>query len=461
MTILTVALLILVLLGVLWLVFRPATGGNGASEAQLRAALADSESRLRAEQQAALAAQLTPVNAALDRLQAAQGENREAILRQQGETFAVRFEALALKLDEALKGARKEQGEQLQQVQTQLHDALRAGREDQAKNLETLGGRVEKRLETIQAASEKKLEEVRLTVDERLQTTLEKRLSESFQKVQESLDKVQRGLGEMQTLAQDVGGLKRVLSGVKTRGILGEQQLGALISDHLVPGQFAAQVAVTEGREAVDFAVKMPGVSGDEPLWLPIDAKFPTEDYERLRIAQEAADLPGIRAAEKALEARLTIEARRIQAKYLAPPATTDFAVMYLPSEGLYAEALRLPGVFQKLQLDHKVTIAGPTTLSALLNALQVGFRTLAISRRSAEVWQVLGEVKTEFGRFGQWIDSVNKKIEAAGKEIAQVATRTRAMDRKLRTVEQLPDQAAPAGVLPLAPADEDDETPV
>ncbi len=460
MTALIIVLLALILLAALWLIFRPQGNGAGGNDRLLRAALADSESRQRAEQQTAMASQLTPVNAALDRLQVSQGENREAILRQQGETFAVRFDALALRLDESLKGGRAEQGEQLRQVQAQLQESLRAGREDQAKNLELLGGRVEKRLEIIQAASEKKLEEVRLTVDERLQTTLEKRLSESFQKVQESLDKVQRGLGEMQSLAQDVGGLKRVLSGVKTRGILGEQQLGALLSDHLSPGQYGEQVAVTEGREAVDFAVKMPGISGEEPLWLPIDAKFPTEDYERLRMAQEAADLPAVRLAEKALESRLTGEARRIQAKYLAPPATTDFAVMYLPSEGLYAEALRLPGLFQKLQHDYKVTIAGPTTLSALLNALQVGFRTLAISRRSAEVWQVLGEVKTEFGRFGQWIDSVNKKIEAAGKEIAQVATRTRAMDRKLREVEVLPDHpVAPA--LPLTPADEeDDETP-
>ncbi len=442
-------LLIVVIVQLLILLLRkPGEEGSAA----VRSALADAESRQRMEQQAALAAQLAPVNAALGRVQSALAESRDAILREQAEKFAESFASLTERLEQALRLAREEQ-----------LGALQKGREEQAKNSETLAGRVERRLEAVQKTSERKLEEVRLTVDERLQATLEKRLTESFQRVQESLDKVQRGLGEMQTLAQDVGGLKRVLSGVKTRGILGEAQLGALIADHLTTDQFRAQASVGDGREAVDFAVRLPGPD-ESPVWLPIDAKFPTEDYDRLRAAQDAGDAAAVKASEKALETRLVTEAKRIQSKYLLPPQTTDFAVMFLPSEGLYAEALRLPGLFQRLQLDQRVTIAGPTTLSALLNALRVGFRTLAISKQSAEVWRVLADVKTEFGKFGQWLDSVNKKIAAAGKEMEQLATRTKAMDRKLRTVEALPSSNEPpltARELPLgAPDDEDDEAP-
>ncbi|CAD5366464.1 DNA recombination protein RmuC homolog [Rubrivivax sp. A210] len=312
---------------------------------------------------------------------------------------------------------------------------------------------VETRLAALQEGNEKKLEQMRATVDEKLHATLEQRLGESFRQVAERLEQVHRGLGEMQALARDVGALNRVLTNVKTRGVFGEVQLAALLEQVFTPGQYAANVATVPGSaERVEFAIRLPGRGAgradDAPLWLPIDAKFPREDYERLLDASERADAPAMEAAAKAIETRLRLEARSIRDKYLAPPHTTDFGVLFLPTEGLYAEALRRPGLAEALQREHKVMLAGPTTLLALLNSLQMGFRTLALEQRSAEVWDVLAAVKTEFGKFGEVLAKTRKKLEEASHSIDLAETRTRAMARQLRSVEALPEGRA-AELLP------------
>ncbi len=299
---------------------------------------------------------------------------------------------------------------------------------------------VDGRLTAIQGDNAQKLEEMRRTVDEKLHATLEQRLGESFRLVSERLEQVQRGLGEMQSLAHGVGDLKRVLSNVKTRGTWGEVQLGALLEQLLTREQFASSVATRPGsNERVDFAIRLPGQGEGAAVWLPIDAKFPIEDYQRLLDAQEAGDAARVEAAGRAIEARLKLEARSIREKYIAPPQTTDFAMLYLPIEGLYAEALRRPGLAECLQRDFRVSLAGPTTLAALLNSLQMGFRTLAIEQRSAEVWAVLGAVKAEFGKFGEALAHTRKKLEEASHSIGKAETRTRQLSRKLREVEALP----------------------
>ncbi|WP_326534507.1 DNA recombination protein RmuC, partial [Pseudorhodoferax sp.] len=281
---------------------------------------------------------------------------------------------------------------------------------------------------------------MRATVDEKLHATLEQRLGESFKQVAERLEQVHRGLGDMQTLARDVGSLSRVLSGVKTRGVFGEVQLAALLEQVFTPEQYGVNVATVPGsRERVEFAVKLPG-SAETPIWLPIDAKFPREDYERLLDAQERADAAGAEAAAKALEGRLRLEARTIADKYLAPPHTTDFALLFLPTEGLYAEALRRPGLFEALQREQRVMLTGPTTLLATLGSLQMGFRTLALEKRSSEVWAVLGAVKTEFGKFGDVLAKTKKKLDEASGTIGDAEVRTRQMARKLKGVEQMPE---------------------
>ena len=287
---------------------------------------------------------------------------------------------------------------------------------------------------------------MRRTVDEKLHATLEQRLGESFRQVAERLEQVHKGLGEMQTLAQGVGDLKHLLTNVKTRGMFGEAQLGALLEQVLSPEQFAAQVATRPGSKAVvDFAIRLPGRTGEEgaAVWLPIDAKFPNEDYERLLDAQQRADPAAAEAAAKALEQRIRLEARGIADKYLEPPHTTDFAILFLPTEGLYAEVLRRPGLMDALQRQHRVTLAGPTTLLAMLNSLQMGFRTLALEKRSSEVWQVLGAVKTEFGKFGDVLAKVQNQTQTVLNTLGQAQVRTRAMGRALRQVEALPDAQA------------------
>ena len=308
------------------------------------------------------------------------------------------------------------------------------------ERFERLKMSVEGRLTAIQADNASKLEEMRRTVDEKLHATLEQRLSESFKLVSERLEQVHRGLGEMQSLAAGVGDLKRVLSNVKTRGTWGEVQLSALLEQLLTVDQFAANVATRPGSsERVDFAIRLPGKGDGAVVWLPIDAKFPIEDYQRLMDAQEKGEPALVEEAGRAIEVRLKNEARSIRDKYVAPPHTTDFALLYLPTEGLYAEALRRPGLADTLQREWRVSLAGPTTLAALLNSLQMGFRTLAIEQRSAEVWAVLGAVKTEFGKFGEALAHTKKKLDEASNSISKAETRTRQLSRKLRDVEALP----------------------
>lgn len=308
------------------------------------------------------------------------------------------------------------------------------------ERFERLKGGVEGRLAAIQADNASKLEEMRRTVDEKLHATLEQRLGESFKLVSERLEQVHRGLGEMQTLAAGVGDLKRVLTNVKTRGTWGEVQLAALLEQVLTADQYSTNVAVRPGSaERVDFAIRLPGKDDGALVWLPIDAKFPIEDYQRLIDAQEHGDLAAAEEAARAVETRLKAEARSIREKYVQPPHTTDFAILYLPIEGLYAEALRRPGLAEALQRDWRVSLAGPTTLAAMLNSLQMGFRTLAIEQRSAEVWAVLGAVKTEFGKFGEALAHTRKKLEEASSSIGKAETRTRVLSRKLKEVEALP----------------------
>ena len=309
-------------------------------------------------------------------------------------------------------------------------------------------------LAQLQTTNTAKLDEMRATVDEKLQSTLQARLGESFKQVADRLEQVHKGLGEMQTLAQGVGDLKHLLTNVKTRGIFGEAQLASLLEQVFTPDQFAAQVATRPGsKNVVDFAIKLPGkLDSGAPLWLPIDAKFPNEDYERLLDAQANADVAGAEAAGKALEARIRLEARSIADKYLEPPHTTDFAILFLPTEGLYAEVLRRPGLMESLQRDHRITLAGPTTLLAMLSSLQMGFRTLALEKRSSEVWQVLGAVKTEFEKFGGVLAKVKSQTQTVLNTLDSAETRSRAMGRALKKVEALPETQAQA----LIPFDKD-----
>jgi DNA recombination protein RmuC len=314
--------------------------------------------------------------------------------------------------------------------------------ESNAKKMEELKLTVEGKLTQLQTDNANKLEEMRRTVDEKLQGTLDKRLGESFKQVSERLEQVHKGLGEMQTLANGVGDLKKVLTNVKTRGTWGEMQLANLLEQVLTPEQYAQNVATKYGsNEHVEFAIKLPGRDERDGgvVWLPIDAKFPKEDYERLVEAAEHADVAALEEAGKQLEARVKAEARDIRDKYIDPPHTTDFAILFLSTEGLYAEVLRRPGLMDVLQRDYRVTIAGPTVLGALLNSLQIGFRTLAIEKRSSEVWKVLASVKTEFGKFGDFMDRVQKKLQEASNVIDTAATRTKAIERKLRNVHELP----------------------
>ncbi len=307
---------------------------------------------------------------------------------------------------------------------------LKGMREEQAKQAEDL-----------RTGNEKKLEEMRKTVDEKLQGTLEKRLGEAFKQVGERLESVQKGLGEMKQLAEDVGDFKKVLTNVKSRGTWGEVQLRAILEEMLTPTQWEANVKPIPGSNAiVEFAIRLPGTDSQDQVWLPIDSKFPQEDYARLQDAQDRADVAGIETASKALANAIISAAKDIREKYVAPPNTTEFAILFLPTEGLYAEALRQQKVVDTLN-DLRITLAGPTTLSAILNALRMGFHTLAIEKRSSEVWEVLGAVKTEFGKFGDVLDKLGNQLKTAQNTINATGQRTRAMERKLRTVEELPEE--------------------
>jgi DNA recombination protein RmuC len=323
--------------------------------------------------------------------------------------------------------------------------------ESNEKKLTELRNAVEIKLTQIQTDNATKLEEMRKTVDEKLQGALEKRLGESFKLVSDRLEQVHKGLGEMQALAVGVGDLKKVLTNVKTRGTWGEIQLGNLLEQVLTPEQYAQNVQTKQNSsERVEFAVKLPGHDGDgQTVWLPIDAKFPKEDYERLMEAAERADAVGVEEAAKQLEARIKSDAKNIRDKYLDPPNTTDFGILFLPTEGLYGEVLRRPALTEFLQREFRVNVAGPTTLWAILNSLQMGFRTLAIQKRSSEVWTLLGAVKTEFGKFGEVIEKVQKKIQEAGNAIDSAASKTKTIQRKLKSVQELPAGDA-AKLIPL-----------
>ena len=310
------------------------------------------------------------------------------------------------------------------------------------QKLDNIRKTVEDRLKAMQDDNSQKLEMMRATVDEKLHDTLERRLGDSFKLVCDRLDLVHKGLGEMQSLASGVGDLKKVLSNVKVRGTLGEIQLGNLLEQILTPEQYAKNVAVKKGRENVEYAVKLPG-KDDVVVWLPIDAKFPVEDYQRLIDAQERADLGMIEELGKALEARIRQEAKDIRDKYIDPPNTTDFGILFLPFEGLYAEVLRRPGLFELLQREYKVTITGPTTIAAFLNSLQMGFRTLAIEKRASEVWGLLAAVKNEFGKFGDLLDKTQKQVDAVRTTIEDAARKSRTIERKLKDVQALPSSEA------------------
>jgi DNA recombination protein RmuC len=355
--------------------------------------------------------------------------------------------------------------QQLVQLRTTLSDTLMRQLQDMsesnARRLAEVRTTLDGQLTLLQQSNAAKLDEMRATVDEKLQSTLQARLGESFKQVAERLEQVHKGLGEMQTLAQGVGDLKHLLTNVKTRGMFGEAQLAALLEQVFAPDQYATQVATRPGsRNVVDFAIRMPGRSlGGEPCWLPIDAKFPNEDYERLLDAQQRADLEGAEAAARGLEQRIKLEAKSMADKYLEPPHTTDFAILFLPTEGLYAEVLRRPGLMEVLQREYRVTLAGPTTLMAMLNSLQMGFRTLALEKRSSEVWQVLGAVKTEFGKFGDVLAKVKSQTQTVLNTLDSAETRSRAMNRALKTVEALPQDLA-RQVLPLDAANGSDSEP-
>ncbi|MDT6960030.1 DNA recombination protein RmuC [Cupriavidus sp. SZY C1] len=363
---------------------------------------------------------------------------------------------LRAELADNARGSRSEAGQQMLRFQQQLSAQLTSIATVQQQQLAQMSEANERRLADVRATLEQKLrdieannaaklEEMRRTVDEKLHATLEQRLGESFKLVSERLEQVHRGLGEMQVLAQGVGDLKRVLTNVKTRGTWGEVQLAMLLEQILTPDQYSKNVETVQSSGArVEFAIRLPGREvGGSPVWLPIDAKFPKDQYERLVDAQERGDVDGVQLASRELEVAVRREAQTIAEKYLAPPATTDFAILFLPTEGLYAEVLRRPGLTDLLQRDFRVTVAGPTTLTALLNSLQMGFRTLALEKRSSEVWEVLGAVKTEFGKFGEVLAKTRDTLVRAARNIEQAEVRTRQMERKLRTVEALPGEMA------------------
>jgi DNA recombination protein RmuC len=425
------ALLALVLLVLLWLAWlalrRPDDAPLRALERSLRDEVHDSARGTRQELLASL------------------GLFQQTLLAQSGD--------VARTQNEQIDSFRVQLAALQQQLGSTLAEQLRALSETNERRQGELRQAVETRLAALQDGNEKKLEQMRATVDEKLQSTLEQRLGESFRQVAERLEQVHKGLGDMQALARDVGALNRVLTNVKTRGVYGEVQLAGLLEQVFTPEQYATNVATVPGsNERVEFALRLPGRRDDgQPLWLPLDAKFPREDYERLLDAQDRADAPAAEAAAKAIETRLRLEARSIREKYLAPPHTTDFAILFVPTEGLYAEALRRPGLVEALQREHKVMLAGPTTLLAVLSSLQMGFRTLALEKRSAEVWEVLGAVKTEFAKFGEVLAKTKKKLDEASSTIEQAQTRSNVMTRRLKAVEAMPEPRV-AQLLPGLP---------
>jgi DNA recombination protein RmuC len=363
---------------------------------------------------------------------------------------------VVLLMRRANQGAATELAKRLETIDRSLRDEFSRNREEAgasaknqreelARSLEGVRSIVDVRLRQLQDDNAQQIDKMRATVDEKLQGTLEKRLGESFKLVSDRLEQVHQGLGAMQQLASDVGGLQRVLTNVKTRGGWSEWQLGVLLDEMLTPEQFAKNIKMRDDTdERVEFAIKLPGDENGAPVWLPIDAKFPMEHYDRLAAAQEKGDAAAVEIAIKTLETQLKRCAKDICEKYINPPNTTDFALLFLPSEGLYAEAIRRVGLVQNVQRDCRVTFVGPTTLAALLNSLQMGFRTLAIQKRSSEVWNLLAAVKTEFGKFGESLSAVKDKIDQASRKMEDVDVRSRAITKKLRAVEELPSNPQP-----------------
>ena len=418
------ALLTLLLVVVLWIALRrpPVDAGAERQARDLRDEVQRSAQGTRQELVATLGD--------MQRTLLAQHSDGTRTQNEQIDSFSRQLVAMQQQLANSLAQASRAQVEQGERVRASLDLRMNEVRVT-----------VQTRLDAIQADNEKKLEQIRVTVDEKLHATLEQRLGESFRQVAERLEQVHRGIGEMQKLASDVGSLSRVLSNVKTRGTFGEVQLGALLEQVFAPAQYAKNVETVPGsNQRVDYAVKFPGRAIDEPVWLPIDCKFPREDYERLVEAHERADAAAVEVSARAIEVRLRAEAKTIRDKYLAPPHTTDFAILFVPTEGLYAEALRRPGLFELLQRDHRVTLAGPTTLLAVLTSLKVGFNTLALEQRSNEVHEMLTVVKTEFGRFGHVLANVKRQASTVVKSLGEAEVRTRQMARALKAVEAAPE---------------------
>ncbi len=411
-----IAVAVVAILVLLVPVFLGRNAGQGDAR-ELRRELADGLDR----GSKALISQLTAISAV-------QNNQIDAFSRQLTELVAAnerRFQELRESVEARLRAA--------------IEDA-RGGREESAATLKRFGESLNERFEAIRKDNTEQLERMRVTVDEKLHATLEQRLGESFKLVSDRLEAVHKGLGEMQTLATGVGDLKRVLSNVKARGIWGEVQLGALLEQILAPEQYARNVATRPGsKERVEYAIRLPGREGQAQVWLPIDAKFPVEDYERLSAAQDRVDPVAVEEAAKGLEARIKLEARSIRDKYLEPPETTDFAILFLPTEGLYAEAARRPGLAEFVQRECRVTIAGPANLTMMINSLQMGFRTLAIEKRASEVWQLLGGVKTEFGKFAAVLARTKAQLQTVANTIDDAEVRTRQIERKLKDVESLP----------------------
>ncbi|MBK6337136.1 MAG: DNA recombination protein RmuC [Betaproteobacteria bacterium] len=386
-------------------------------------------------------------------LATARSESAAAAVAARAE-LATNLARFSQSLQQQLAGMASGQGEQMQHFGLRLAELTRTNQE----RLEAVRATVEQRLDVMRDENARKLDEIRVTVDEKLQATLEQRLGASFKQVSDRLEQVHKGLGEMQTLAAGVGDLKRVLANVKTRGGWGEVQLATLLAEMLTPAQYAANVATRPGSfDRVEFAIRLPG-KGDTgvPCWLPIDAKFPLDHWQRLQDATERADLAVMDASRKALDEFFRNEAKKIRDKYVEPPHTTDFAILFVPTEGLYAEMMARPGFADTLQREQRVLLCGPMNLAALLNSLQMGFRTLAIEQRSSEVWKILGAVKTEFHRFGDVLAKTKDKIDQASRTIEDAGVRTRAIERHLRDVESLPEHDAVRIIGSIAPGADD-----
>ncbi|NNE18890.1 MAG: DNA recombination protein RmuC [Myxococcales bacterium] len=396
-------------------------------------------------------------SAAIAQAEAEDRAETSRLLREELRASREEASALASELRREVSGTHQASTEALVKTISQIGEAqttkfqaftvqLKTLTESNQGGLKHLQETVDGRLQELRSSNERKLDQMREVVDEKLQSTLEKRLGESFKLVGDRLEAVQKGLGEMRSLASGVGDLKKVLTNVKTRGTWGEVQLGALLDQILTPEQFDRNVKTRpDSRDIVEFAIRLPGPSEDpsQCVWLPIDSKFPQEDYLRLVEASENGDAAAVLQAQNALVRSVQDSAKDVGTKYLNPPQTTDFAILFLPTEGLYSEVLRHPGLVERLQREHRIVVAGPTTLAAVLNSLRIGFRTLAIEQRSSEVWKVLGAVKHEFGKFGDVLDKVKRQLDTAGRTIDETGRRTRAMERKLRNVEELPADAA------------------